>query len=688
MKKQITFLIAFLMISIVTQAQIDRSKMPKPGPTPTLNLGTPNTFELGNGLTVLVIENNKLPRVNISLSLDNPPALEENKAGISSLVSQMMGKGSKNIAKNEFNEEIDFLGASLNVGVNGGFAQGLSKYTDRIIELFADAALHPNFTQEELDLEKKKLEENIKSGENSAESIAERVRVALAYGKKHPSGEFATPETLNNISLDDIKKFYTNYFVPSSAYLVITGDITTDKAKELIEKHFTPWIAGKAPSIGLPNVVDAQYRQINFVDMPNAVQTELAVMNISELKMADADHHAALVTNYILGGSFNSYINMNLREKHGYTYGARSTLPRNKNHKTAFRATAKVRNMVTDSAVVETLKEIKRIQTEDVDAKVLENAKAKFLGDFILASENERTAASRSVNIKTQNLPDDFYKNFIAKINAVSKEDIKRIANTYFKLDKARIVLVGKGSDILPNLEKITFEGKKIPILYFDKNANRIEKPVYNEVIPEGVTAQTVIDSYLKAIGGKDKLESIKSTYTKASAAMGGMNLDMVVKVTSNNKTMTDVQLNGVSMNKNIFDGTKGYIIAGGQKIDYDEKQIQNAKKEIYPFPELIATDIQLEGIELHEGKKTYKVKINKTRTAYFDTKTGIKVKDVIVQEVAGQQVSSTMEYEDYKEVGGIKFAHTMKITAGPQALDFKVSEIKINEGIAETDFQ
>jgi len=138
---------------------------------------------------------------------------------------------------------------------------------------------------------------------------------------------------------------------------------------------------------------------------------------------------------------------MNLREKNAYTYGARSTHPRNKNFKTAFRITTKVRNMVTDSAVVETLKEIKRIRTEDVDEEVLKNAKAKFLGDFILASENDRTIASRSINIKTQSLPKDFYETFIAKINAVSKADVKRIATKYFSLDKARIVLVGKGSE-------------------------------------------------------------------------------------------------------------------------------------------------------------------------------------------------------------------------------------------------
>ncbi|GAA0712981.1 hypothetical protein GCM10009430_04100 [Aquimarina litoralis] len=688
MKKHIIFIIAFVLVAVSAQAQIDRSKMPKSGPTPVINLGEPYTFKMGNGLTVLVVENKKLPRITVSLSLDNPPNAEGEKAGIEAIASEMIGKGTKNISKDAFNEEVDFLGAFVNVGASGGFAQSLSKYSDRIIELFADASLNPNFTQEELDLEKKKLIEGIKSGENSAEAVASRVRSVLAYGKNHPAGEYITEKTVSNITLADVETYYRKNFVPANAYMVISGDINNDKAKELVEKHFTSWTSGKAPSFGIPDVKDAQYRQINFIDMPNAVQTEMAVMNISDLKMADEDHHAALVTNYILGGSFGSYVNMNLREEHGYTYGARSTMPRNKNFKTAFRVTAKVRNMVTDSAVVETLKEIKRIRTEDVDDEVLKNAKAKFLGNFILASENDRTIASRSIDIKTQNLPKDFYETFIAKINAVSKADIKRIANKYFNLDKARIVLVGKGSDVLENLEKIQFEGKKIPILYFDKFGNKTEKPDYNAALPEGITAQSVFDAYFKAIGGKDKLEGVTSTFTTAQASMGGATLDMILKVTSKNQTLSNILFGGNSVNKNVFDGTKGYVMAQGQKIDYTEAQIADAKKDSHPFSELKNTDATLEGIEPYENGKAYKVKVSDKKTSFFDTETGLKVKDIVIQEQGGQKIPSTVGYSNYKEVNGIKFPHTISIAAGPQKFDFNVSKIKVNEGVSDEDFK
>ena len=179
MKNKIIITIAFLVASLSLTAQIDRSKMPVSGPTPTINIGKPYTFQLKNGLTVLVVENNKLPRISISLSMDNAPHTEGDKAGISSLVASLLGNGSKNISKDAFNEEIDYLGATINFGSESGFASSLSKYTDRIVELFADAALNPNFTQEELDAEKAKLIEGIKSGENSTAAVASRVNDVL-----------------------------------------------------------------------------------------------------------------------------------------------------------------------------------------------------------------------------------------------------------------------------------------------------------------------------------------------------------------------------------------------------------------------------------------------------------------------------------------------------------------------------
>ena len=300
------------------------------------------------------------------------------------------------------------------MGMGFAYANGLSKHKERIFELLSDAALNPNFTQEELDKEKDKLITGLKSEENSPAAIAQRVTGILAYSTDHPYGEYTSEESVNNVSIKDIENNYNEMFNPNNAYMVVSGDVNVDEIKDLVTKYFKKWKSSKKEvTQTIKSPVDVTSTEINFVDMPDAVQSELSVLNITDLQTNSEDHHAALVTNYILGGAFNSYLNMNLREENGWTYGARSSIARNKWTSATFRATTSVRNAVTDSAVVETLKEINKIRDEFVTDEMLATAKAKYLGNFIMSTENKSLLADFAVNIKTLNLPDNFYETFM-----------------------------------------------------------------------------------------------------------------------------------------------------------------------------------------------------------------------------------------------------------------------------------
>ncbi len=189
--------------------------------------------------------------------------------------------------------------------------------------------------------------------------------------------------------------------------------------------------------------------------------------------MNDKDFFPAVIASYILGGGFNSYLNMNLREAHGWTYGASSNIGAGK-YVTNVRSSSAVKNSVTDSAVVEFIKEIKRIRDEKVTTELLDNAKAGYIGRFVMKAEKPESVARYALNTETEDLPADFYENYIKNINAVTKEEVQKAANKYFLIDNSRIVIVGKGKDVIPGLEKL-----KIPISYFDKYGNPIEKPVF-----------------------------------------------------------------------------------------------------------------------------------------------------------------------------------------------------------------
>ena len=284
-----------------------------------------------------------------SLALDNAPFAEGNKKGVDELCNNMIGNGSVKIAKDAFNEEIDFLGANINFSSQGAYASSLSKYSGRILELMASGALHPKFTQEEFDKEKAKLLEALKAQEKSVPAIANRVVDALAFGKNHPSGEYMTEETLKNVTLADVESNYQNYFVPENGYLVIIGDIKYDDVKPIVEKLFGSWEKRSTPKLTYAAPQNVPFTQINFVDIPNAVQSEISLVNTLNLKMSDKDFFPAVIATYILGGDYRRYLNMNLREKHGWTYGANAIIGSGK-YVTKLKSTSAVKSTVTDSA--------------------------------------------------------------------------------------------------------------------------------------------------------------------------------------------------------------------------------------------------------------------------------------------------------------------------------------------------
>ncbi len=470
MKKILYIALAFVM-SLSIEAQVDRSLQPKPGPAPKVNIGKTQNFTLPNGLKVMVVENHKLPRVTFSLSLDNPPSVEGAVKGVYNIASSMMGNGTSKITKDDYNEQLDFFGASIGFSVHNIGGTTLSKYFPQVLALASKGALDPLFTQVELDSERAKLLDAIKVDEKSTRAIASRVKNVLLYGRTHPNGEYLTEESINKITLADVNKYYKQYFVPGNAYLVVVGDVKFDEVKKLVTDNFSSWKKAFAPKSIYTEPVNLQETKIGFVDVPNAVQSEISVNNIVNLKMTDPDYFAASLANYILGGGSDGYLFMNLREGHGWTYGAYSSVGADK-YTSNFSAGAAVRNAVTDSALVEMLKEVKRIRTTQPSEKELQLAKAKYIGNFVMNAEKPQTIASFALREKTQSLPADFYENYIKNIDAVTLEQIQAAAKKYFSDDAARIVVAGKAADVLPALEKLG-----ILIEYFDKYGNPTTKP-------------------------------------------------------------------------------------------------------------------------------------------------------------------------------------------------------------------
>jgi zinc protease len=683
MKTKIVLLVAILSMSFALNAQVDRTKKPAPGPAPVVKFGKADKFTLKNGLTVIIVENHKLPRASARLTIDNKPYFEGKKAGVSGMMGSLMGRGTPSITKDNFNERVDFLGANIGFGSSSSFAASLSRYFDEVLGLMADGVKNSQFTQEEFDKEQKITLDGIKSNEKSVTSAARRVENLLTYGANHPYGEYISKESVNNITLADVETNYNRYYRPNNAYLIIQGDIKPKKIKKLVKNLFGDWKTREISEIEIQKPINVETTEINFINMDNAVQSEIAIINNIELKLGDKDYYAALLANRILGGSGTARLFKNLREDKGYTYGSYSRI-RQSRYAASFRATASVRNMVTDSSVVEMMKEINTIRYKKITKSELKNAKAQYIGSFVINVQKPETVAGYALNRELYNLSDNYYETYLEKINAVTIDEVQNAAIKYFRGDKARIIITGKGIDVLKNLEK----NSDYKINYFDKYGNPSEKPEMTLPIPDGMTATDVVNKYFEAIGGKEKAMAVKTTMMVSNATIQGTPLVMTTKASAPNKTLMTISVMGNTMQKVVFDGEKGYQEAQGRKTDMKPEDITEGKEANAIFNDLNYTSGKLTRIEPIDGKNTIVLKIG-NEEVFYDMTSGLKVKSVkTVKTPDGKEVKVPTTYGDYKAVEGIMFPHSIEIKSGPMNLNFKIVEIKINEGVEDKDFE
>ncbi len=681
--KKILLLASALILSINTEAQIKREQ-PKSGPIPVVHVSKPKEFTLKNGLRVLVVEDHKLPRVSYSLTIDTPPTYEGEKVGLSSLTSGVVGNGTTKTPKNKFNEEIDFLGANVFIGRTGASGSGLSKYADRILELMAEGVLYPLFTQEEFDKVKAQTIEGLKTDEKSASAIASRVEDAVLYGKNHAFGEFETEASLKGITLEDVKKDYKKYSVPEKAYLIVVGDVKFDHVKKQVEKLFGKWKKAPAPKSDFKKPVNVSATEINFVDVPNAVQSEISLVTTTDLKMTDKDYFSTLMANQILGGGGEGRLFLNLREAHAWTYGAYSSIGASR-YSSKFRAQASVRNSVTDSAVVEFMNEIKKIREIPVTEAELNLAKAKYIGNFVMQTQKPGTIASFALQTILNKLPADYYENYIKNINAVTIQDIQNAAKKHFKADNLRIVIAGKGSEVIPGLERLGYT-----IKYFDKEANPTTKPEGNKAVDATITAKSIIEKHINAIGGLSKLESVKSLVSVSSATAQGTTITVTKKTTNKGQLYQSITAMGMEIMKQVVTPTSAYVNVQGQKQEITGEELKEAQKSAVIFSELNdlrnASNFKVERIENFNGEDAYVVTDGKI-TNYYSVATGLKIGTSTTVEQMGQKMVLTSRISNYKEVEGIKFPFT---TSDPILgdIDVNVTELKINKEVTDADFK
>lgn len=695
MKNIIITALALLTIGAcsTTSTPLDRSIRPSAAPAKENKFGESKEFTLTNGMKVMVIENHKLPNVSFNLSYDIDPIVEGDKAGYTSMVGDLMEAGTKNRTKEALNEEVDFMGANMGVYSSGAYTSGLSKYNDKLMDILADVTLNPVFPEDELSKKVKEAITGLKSSSTNADAIMGNVKSLVLYGKGHPYGEFLTEKALNNIILKDCKDYYNTYFKPNNALLTIVGDITEEDAEKLANKYFGEWKKGEVPSHSYSTPASPEKTQVYVVHKEGAVQSNIQISNLAEIKLGDADYDAAKVFNQIFGSGFAGRLFQNLREDKEYTYGAYGGIRANKLIGN-FSSSAKVRNEVTDSAIEQFLYEINRIRTENVTAEELQNAKNYIAGTFAQSLESSRTVARFAANIDEYKLDKNYFKNYLKRIDAVTIEDIKRISNKYMHPDNMSIIVVGEASEIG---EKLARFGN---LNYLDIEGNKISAPLKAAVIPEGLTADAVIADYIKAIGGKTNIESIKTVKSEYSTKFQGRDINVLNHFAAPNKSKSQmVMVMGTQkmiLQEMIYDGANGKMTAQGQEVPATKEKMTETNIDSYFIPELsysaLNVKTKLIGTKIVSGNQTYEVEVTyptgKVMSVFYDIKTGLKLKESTIEESPQGEVNITKEFLDYKAVEGVLIPHRTEDSFGPMKMDFKLESIEVNKTLDADTFK
>jgi predicted Zn-dependent peptidase len=455
-RRGISRVVAFMLLAVAPlpalQAQPDRSGPPKLGPPPSLKLPPIQHLKLSNGISVVLLEKHAVPVVQVDLVIRAGATMDPaEKSGLASMTAGMLMEGAGPRDALQLADAIDFLGAQIGAGA-GQHTTGVSLHTpvaklDSALALLADVVRRPAFQASDLARKRKERLTTLTQWRDSPPMLASVTFNRLLYGLSHPYGlpPMGNEQSIKSFTPADLKKFHEGYYVPANTTIVVVGDVNAQGVLQKLEKTFGGWKGKASPPPSLPAISQISKTSLVLVDKPGAPQSVIMIGRVGVPRLTD-DYFPIIVMNTILGGSFSSRLNQNLREQHGYTYGAGSRfdfrpLPG------PFLASASVQTAVTDKALTEFMNELKGILAE-VPEEELTRARnylaLGYPGDFQSVGE----IAGQLEQLVIYGLPDDYFNRYIGRVLAVTKEDVLRVAQKYITPDAMAFVIVGDRKEI------------------------------------------------------------------------------------------------------------------------------------------------------------------------------------------------------------------------------------------------
>jgi zinc protease len=688
---------------------------------------------LANGLQVVAVLQHEQPAVSMRLLVRAGTSSDpKDKLGLAHLAASLLDQGTTAKSSQEMNDAVDFIGAAM--GAGAGTDHTLCNMVvmkdsfETGMRMLSDMARHPGFAAAEIERQRQQMLSGLQVSAEDPGYVADSVFDRLVYGF-HPYGmpENGTPATLASITREDLLAFHARYFAPNNAILAIVGDVTAEEAFSMAKKVFGEWEKRDLPAQTFIDPPDPT-RRVIVVNKPDAVQTEVRVGHLG-ISRKHQDYMAVNLAIRILGGEGSNRLHQVLRTERGLTYGAQANMDTHK-ESGDFEAETNTRSEATAEVLRLIVDEFWRLQRERVNSRELDGAKAYMTGSFPLTIESPESIAMQVVNSLFYGLPLDDLQNFRERVNAVTPDDIQRVAKVYLRPDRLSVVLVGNAKAFASQLGAVgfgAFETVDLPDLdltsvNFKRSGTRAAlqpqapslkpgstRPAYQQSpiasrpsdqpsADETAKAMALLDQAIAAKGGLDKLRAIKSIVAKQTQSTHRPDGETQVETTNYIQYPDRFRVEAPDIVQG-YDGARAWMKDRGGVHDAPESLAHDAalslRRDVVALllaakDGVLATRL-LPDVKDPEGHVSHALELSAKDlnpiVLYIEPDTSMVRKRLFTANAPGRPVVEE-QFSDYRPVDGIQFAFQATQKVGPLSVERKVTDVKINAPIDPTLFK
>jgi zinc protease len=609
------------------------------------------------------------------------------KIGVADFTAELLGRGSPKRKASDFAREADKIGAEYSASSGDDATSivisGLTKHTDKLLELLSDAVLNPTFPEEQLEIVRKQALSNITEGKKTPQTLAANLQRKVLFGD-YPYGKVQTEESVNAITVEDLKNFYNSHYFANNATIAVVGDVKADEITKKLEKYFGKWKRGTPAKVQPAELPDSKGMMIHLVDLPGAVQSNIRVC-FRSVPRNNPDLVELGVVESVLGGRFSGRLFQNLREKHGWTYGAYASgaYQRDLGY---FAASTEVRNAVTDSAIAEILAEMRRIRSEPINEEELKLQREYLAGNYLLSLERAEQNAARLQNIEFYGLPADYYKTYAQKVSRVTPEKALELAKKYIEVSDLAIVVVGDAKEIKPKLEKLA------KVRVYDTELN----PMISLTLD--LSGEELLKKHIEAIGGESAVMKIKDRVIegKVSIFAGPQTIEGTFKRTEKFPNKQVFIISTPVFSQEVYNDGKRVVqsgMGGTRELTGDElKKAQESAhfNMLYRTAEL-GYKVTAKEKKMLKGRPVYVAELeqalNGKTILVFDAEDFMLISETRKQTTPQGEIDVTTTYSDFKPVDGVMQPFKIVQSLGMADVQLVVTSIKQNVGVPDEEF-